>query len=106
MKSSDFSSNISDGSFADVTKDLAVVGRGERNVGDPTTDVCADDGYAYTGTFDSPCGGDSSGEAGIWVWDVHNRNKPSFVGTRTSRHSSASSDYRTEAAPTTSASLG
>ncbi len=79
---------ISTGPTSKVTKNLAVVGRGERNEGDATTDVWAYDGYAYTGTFSSPCGGDP--EAGIWVWDVHNKNKPAFetviqspVGSRT-----------------------
>ena len=95
LEETDFSSNvISDGSFADVTKDLDVVGRGERNVGDATTDVWAHDGYAYTGTFNSPCGGDPSGEAGVWVWDVHNTNKPSFVGVIESPPGSRSNDVR------------
>ena len=69
---------VSDGPFAKVTKNLAAAGEGERNVADATTDVWAHNGYAYTGTFNSPCGGDP--EAGVWVWDVHNRNKVSFVG--------------------------
>lgn len=83
---------ISSGPFADVTKDLSVVGRGERNVGDATTDVWALDGYAYTGTFNSPCGGDPDG--GVWVWDVHNKNKPSFVTVIPSPTGSRSNDVR------------
>ncbi|MEO6652005.1 MAG: PA domain-containing protein, partial [Ilumatobacteraceae bacterium] len=78
LEVSDLESNVISGSpSAKVTKNLDVVGRGVRNVGDATTDVWAHDGYAYTGTFNEPCGGDP--EAGIWVWDVHNANKPSFV---------------------------
>jgi hypothetical protein len=97
LETSDLSSNvISDGSFADVTKDLAVVGRGERNTGDATTDVWAYDGYAYTGTFNSPCGGDASGEAGIWVWDVHNKNQPSFVDVIQSPAGSRTNDVRVD----------
>ena len=97
LENSDLSSNvISDGSFADVTKNLDVVGRGERNVGDATTDVWAYDGYAYTGTFNSPCGGDPGGEAGIWIWDVHNKNKPSFVDVIESPTGSRTNDVRVE----------
>ena len=49
---------VSPGPSAKVTKNLAVAGRGERLVPNATTDVWAHDGYAYTGTFDSPCGGE------------------------------------------------
>ena len=78
--------------MAKVTKNLAVVGRGERNVGDATTDVWAYDGFAYTGTFNSPCGGDP--EAGIWVWDVHNKNKPTFSNIIQSPTGSRTNDVR------------
>ncbi len=83
---------ISTGPMAKVTKNLAVVGRGERNVGDATTDVWAYDGFAYTGTFNSPCGGDP--EAGIWVWDVHNKNKPTFSNIIQSPTGSRTNDVR------------
>ncbi len=83
---------ISTGPTAKVTKNLDVVGRGERNVGDATTDVWAYDGFAYTGTFNSPCGGDP--EAGIWVWDVHNKNRPSFVTIIQSPTGSRTNDVR------------
>jgi hypothetical protein len=83
---------ISAGPNAKVTKTLDVVGRGERNVGDATTDVWAYGGYAYTGTFNSPCGGDA--EAGIWIWDVHNKNKPSFVDIIQSPTGSRTNDVR------------
>ncbi|MDX1654514.1 MAG: hypothetical protein R3310_04815, partial [Candidatus Competibacteraceae bacterium] len=49
---------ISTGPFAKVIKNLAVFGRGERNVADATTDIWVHEGYAYTGTFNTPCGGD------------------------------------------------
>lgn len=60
-----------------IQKNLVATGRGERAVGNATTDVWTHAGYAYTGTFNQPCGGDP--EAGIWVWDVSNNQKPSFV---------------------------
>ncbi len=79
---------VSSGPTAKVVKNIELRGRGERLDGDATTDVWAHEGYAYTGTFNDPCGGDP--EAGIWVWDVKNPNKvknvtviPSPVGSRT-----------------------
>ena len=51
-----------------TARDLKLVGRGERNVADATTDVWAHRGFAYTGTFNSPCGGEPDG--GVWVWNV------------------------------------
>ncbi|MDH3754891.1 MAG: hypothetical protein OEU32_13560 [Acidimicrobiia bacterium] len=83
---------ISDGPTAKVTKNLDAVGVGERNVADATTDVWSYDGYAYTGTFNSPCGGEP--DAGVWVWDIHNKNKPSFVGVIDSPVGSRSNDVR------------
>lgn len=83
---------ISEGPFAKIIKNLAVTGRGERNVGDATTDVWAYEGYAYTGTFNSPCGGEEG--AGIWVWDVHNKNRPQFVTIIESPVGSRSNDVK------------
>jgi hypothetical protein len=83
---------ISDGPFAKVAKNLDVVGRGERNVEDATTDVWALDGFAYTGTFNSPCGGEP--EAGIWVWDVEDPSKPGFVTVIPSPTGSRSNDVK------------
>ncbi|MDH3713851.1 MAG: hypothetical protein OET44_08410 [Gammaproteobacteria bacterium] len=83
---------VSGGPTAKVTKNLATAGRGIRNVADATTDVWAHNGYAYTGTFNSPCGGDP--EAGVWVWDVHNKNNPSFVTVIQSPIGSRSNDVR------------
>ena len=42
---------------------------------DRDTNVWALDGFAYTGTFNAPCGGDP--DDGVWVWDVSNPNKAS-----------------------------
>ncbi len=86
---------VSGGPTAKVTKNLALRGRGVRNVADATTDVWAHDGYAYTGTFNSPCGGDPEG--GVWIWDVHNRNKASFVGVIPSPAGSRSNDVKVAA---------
>lgn len=85
---------ISPGPQAPVIKNVDAVGRGERNVAGATTDVWAYDGYAYTGTFNSPCGGDP--EAGIWVWDVHNKNKPEFVTVIESPVGSRTNDVRVD----------
>jgi hypothetical protein len=96
LESLDSNSNIiSSGPNAKVTKNLDVVGRGERNEGDATTDVWAYDGYAYTGTFNSPCGGDP--DAGIWVWDVHNPNNPNQVTVIPSPTGSRTNDVRVDA---------
>jgi hypothetical protein len=86
---------VSSGPSAKVTKNLDLRGRGVRNVANATTDVWAHDGYAYTGTFNSPCGGDP--EAGVWVWDVHNKNKVSFVGIIPSPAGSRSNDVKVAA---------
>ena len=64
---------ISSGPTAKIQKNVNLAGRGDRFAPGSTTDVWALGNYAYTGTFDSPCGGDP--EAGIWVWDVKNPNK-------------------------------
>ncbi|HEY5671292.1 MAG TPA: PA domain-containing protein [Anaerolineales bacterium] len=86
---------VSSGPSAKVTKNLAVAGTGERDVPGATTDVWAHNGYAYTGTFNSPCGGDP--EAGVWIWDVHNKNKVSFVGVIPSPTGSRSNDVKVAA---------
>jgi hypothetical protein len=83
---------VSDGPFAKVIKDLELTGRGERLVQGATTDVWAHDGFAYTGTFNTPCPPDP--EAGVWVWDVHNKNKPSFVTTIESEPGDRTNDVK------------
>lgn len=86
---------ISGGPSAKVIKNLAVKGKGDRLAGDTTTDVWSYGGYAYTGTFNSPCGGDP--EAGVWIWDIHNKNKPSFVDIIPSPVGSRSNDVKVAA---------
>jgi hypothetical protein len=86
---------VSSGPSAKVTKNLVAAGTGLRNSAGSTTDVWALGEFAYTGTFGSPCGGDP--EAGVWVWDVHNRNKPSFVTIIPSPTGSRSNDVKVAA---------
>ncbi len=86
---------VSSGPTAKVTKNLDVRGIGERNDAGATTDVWAHAGYAYTGTFGSPCGGDP--EAGVWIWDVHNKNNAKFVGVIPSPTGSRSNDVKAAA---------
>ena len=83
---------ISPAPQAKVTKNLDLRGRGERLAADATTDVWAHNGYAYTGTFNSPCGGEP--EAGVWVWDTSNANKVGFVGVIESPVGSRSNDVK------------
>lgn len=83
---------ISDGPSAKVIKNLKLRSRGERLVANATTDVWAYRGFAYTGTFQSPCGGEEG--AGVWIWDVRNKNKPSFVDIIESEPGSRSNDVK------------
>src|SRR5919106_5194946 len=83
---------ISDGPSAKVTKNLQLRGRGERLDAQATTDVWAHKNFAYTGTFNSPCGGEDG--AGVWVWDVRNKQKPSLVGVIESETGSRSNDVK------------
>ena len=85
---------ISNGPSAKNIKNIDLRGRGVRNVARATTDVWAHDGYAYTGTFSAPCGGDS--EAGIWIWDTSNKNKVSFVGIIPSPVGSRTNDVKVD----------
>ncbi|MFW2335649.1 LVIVD repeat-containing protein [Ilumatobacter sp.] len=88
-------STLPDTIGASGSQTVDVVGRGMRNDFGATTDVWAHDGYAYTGTFNDPCGGDP--EAGIWVWDVHNANKVDFVTIIQSPTGSRTNDVRVAA---------
>ncbi|MGH2656576.1 MAG: PA domain-containing protein [Actinomycetota bacterium] len=83
---------ISEGPSAKVTKNLQLRGRGKRLVENATTDVWAYKGFAYTGTFQSPCGGEEG--AGVWIWDIRNKNKPSFVDIIESEPGSRSNDVK------------
>ena len=59
---------------------LSLVGRGERRLREATTDVWAHDGYAYLGTFNSPCGNGEVGEAGVQVYDVRDPKSVTHIG--------------------------
>src|SRR5919106_503856 len=83
---------ISEGLSAKVIKNLQLQGRGQRLDAQATTDVWAFKNFAYTGTFNSPCGGEEG--AGIWVWDVWNKNRPSRVGVIESETGSRSNDVK------------
>lgn len=83
---------ISSGPSANVNKNLADTSHGVRDDAGSTTDVWALGGYAYTGTFNSPCGGDP--EAGVWIWDVSNKNKVGFVGIIPSPTGSRANDVK------------
>ena len=83
---------ISDGPSAKVTKNVAPAGRGERLSPDATTDVWTLGEYAYTGTFNNPCGGSNGG--GIFIWDVHNHNKVTQAGFIPSPEGSRSNDVK------------
>ena len=68
---------VSPGPTGNTQKNVDLRGRGDRFDVGSTTDVWAHEGYAYTGTFNSPCGGEPG--AGIWVWDGSNANMTEFV---------------------------
>lgn len=83
---------VSDGPSGKQIKNMDLVGRGERLDAGATTDVWAHNGYAYTGTFNSPCGGEDG--AGIWVWNVETPTKPDFVTVIESETGSRSNDVK------------
>lgn len=95
---------ISSGPTTKKNKNLALTGRGERLAPDATTDVWTLGKYAYLGTFNSPCGtGEGYGTdalvqgvegPGVPVFDVHNANKPSYVGNIPSVEGSRINDVK------------
>jgi hypothetical protein len=82
---------ISGGPSGNTTKNIDVRGTGVRDVAGATTDVWSLNGYAYTGTFQSPCG---TADAGVWVWDVSNPNKTEPVTVISSPAGSRSNDVK------------
>jgi hypothetical protein len=86
------SSLVSGGPMAKVTKNLVLRSRGKRLAPQATTDVWVHDRFAYTGTFNSPCGGEEG--AGVWVWNVENKNRPRFVRIIESEPGSRSNDVK------------
>jgi hypothetical protein len=95
---------ISDAPNAKVTKNLAVVSHAERLGDNMTTDVWVHEDYAYLGTFNAPCGtGEGYGEdalvqnlegPGVPIFDVHNKNKPTYVGSIPSVEGSRINDVK------------
>jgi hypothetical protein len=83
---------ISDGPNAKVIKNLQLRSRGPRLAPQATTDVWPYKGFAYTGTFNSPCGGEEG--AGVWIWDIRNKNKTTFVDIIESEPGSRSNDVK------------
>ena len=99
---------VSDGPDGKKIKNLALVGRGDRLVPDATTDVWAHDGYAYLGTFNEPCGTGVNYEEGvsevdlvnnveapgIAIFNVKNKNRPTYVGNIPSIEGSRINDVK------------
>ena len=83
---------VSAGPSGKNVKNLELRSRGKRLDGQATTDVWAYKDFAYTGTFNSPCGGEEG--AGVWVWNIENKNKPSFVNVIESETGSRSNDVK------------
>lgn len=82
---------VSDGPSAKKSRRLRLRARGERLEPDATTDVWALDNFAYTGTFNSPCGGEEG--AGVWVWRVKG-NSADLTGVIESPVGSRSNDVK------------
>lgn len=73
--SSDF---VSSGPTGDES--LTLAGRGSRLLPGATTDVWAHNGFAYLGTFNSPCGdGTGANGSGIRIFDVSNVDDDGLV---------------------------
>ena len=86
---------VSSGPTAKTQKNVDQRGRGDRFNPGSTTDVWALGNYAYTGTFNSPCGGESG--AGIWVWDIKNASNTKFVGVVPSETDDRTNDVKVAA---------
>lgn len=78
----------------DEAAEMVVVGRGDRLETQATTDVWAHKDFAYTGSFDSPCGGEPG--AGVWVWDTWRKHDPQFVDVIPSPEGSRSNDVKVD----------
>ena len=86
---------VSSGPSANVIKNLALSGRGVRLAPGGTTDVYALNGYAYIGTFNTPCGdGTGANGSGVRIFDVHNKNKVTPAGFITSVAGSRINDIK------------
>ncbi len=71
---------------------LELVSRGRRLEPDATTDVWALGRFAYTGTFNSPCGGEPG--AGVHVWKVRDERDSKLVTVIPSPTGSRSNDVK------------
>ena len=60
---------------------LEPVGRGARRLAGATTDVWVHRGYAYLGTFNTPCGTGERDEAGVRVFDARLPTRVRAVGS-------------------------
>ncbi len=61
-------------------KNLQLIGLGKRLLPGATTDIWVHRGYAYLGTFNSPCGdGSGSNGSGIRIFDVSEPDNPTQV---------------------------
>ena len=60
---------------------LRPVGRGARRLAGATTDVWVHEGYAYLGTFNTPCGTGERDEAGVRVFDARLPTRVRAVGS-------------------------
>ena len=101
---------VSEGPTASFSKNLEVVGRGERLLPTGTTDVWPFRGYAYLGTFNAPCGTgegyredtgpvdlvDDVEAPGVVIFNVKNVNKPTYVGNLPSVAGSRVNDVKVE----------
>lgn len=99
---------VGDGPSASVVRNLALAGRGHRLLPQATTDVWSHKSIGYLGTFNAPCG---TGEGfrsdtgpvdyindveapGVVVFDVHNRNRPRYMGNLPSVEGSRVNDVK------------
>ncbi|WP_417727717.1 PA domain-containing protein [Roseovarius sp.] len=86
---------VSSGPNSKVTKNLAEAGRGERLLPEGTTDVWVHDGFAYIGTFNSPCGdGTGANGSGVQIFYARNPSKPYQISVIPSPEGSRSNDVK------------
>ncbi len=99
---------VSAGPTGKKTKNLRLAGEGQRLVERATTDVWVHGRYAYLGTFNAPCGTGEGFESGVGevtlvddvtapgvpIFDVHNPNRPSYLGNLPSVEGSRVNDVK------------
>ncbi len=91
-------------------KNLELVGRGQRLLGDATTDVWVHGNHGYLGTFNTPCGTGENFEAGVGpvdlvdgvdepgvpIFHVANPTRPVYVGNLPSVDGSRVNDVKVD----------